>query len=89
MIAAESLASSDEPGLTAASRRRAVKAAVASVAEYLGNTPTIAKSSYIDSRIIERYESGQSTAEQARRHHRCDHARRPDIEDALLGLLAE
>jgi DNA topoisomerase IB len=87
VIAAESLALSDEPGLTVASRKRAVKTAVASVADYLGNTPTIAKSSYIDPRIIERYESGQTIAVRARRHHRSDQARRGDLEAALLDLL--
>ena len=56
--AAVSLASSPEPGDTKASRRRAVKEAVQEVSDYLGNTPTIAKGSYIDPRVIDRYESG-------------------------------
>ena len=38
VLAAAALAASDEPGDTKASRRRAVKAAVDEVAEYLGNT---------------------------------------------------
>ena len=87
VIAAESLALSDEQGNTAASRGRAVVAAVASVAEYLGNTPAIAKSSYIDRRIIERYESGQTIESAARRHHRSAAVRRADLEAALLDLL--
>jgi DNA topoisomerase IB len=87
VIAAESLALSDEPGDTVASRRRAVVAAVASVSEYLGNTPAIAKSSYIDPRIIERYESGQTIESAARRHHRSAAVRRADLEAALLELL--
>lgn len=58
VLAAAALAASAEPGRTAASRKRAVKAAVEEVAGYLGNTPTIARNSYIDPRVIDRYESG-------------------------------
>ncbi len=58
VIAASALALSEEPGDTAASRRRAVKAAVEEVAGYLGNTPTIAKGSYIDPRVLDLYEAG-------------------------------
>jgi DNA topoisomerase I len=38
-------------------RRRAIAGAVRSVAEWLGDTPTVARSSYIDPRLIRRYES--------------------------------
>ena len=60
--AAVSLASSPEPGDTKASQRRAVKGAVEEVSESLGNTPTIAKGSYIDPRVVERYEDGETIA---------------------------
>ena len=60
MLAALSLAESEEKGDTKTSRRRAIKAAVAEVAEYLGNTPTIAKNSYVDPRVLDKYESGQT-----------------------------
>lgn len=56
--AAVALARSEEPGDTKASRRRAVKAAVEEVAAYLGNTPTIAKNSYINPRVLDLYDSG-------------------------------
>jgi DNA topoisomerase IB len=39
-------------------RRRAVARVVREVAGYLGNTPPVARSSYIDPRVIERYEDG-------------------------------
>lgn len=58
--AAAALATSPEPGDSDASRRRAVKEAVEQVADYLGNTPTIARSSYVDPRVIDRYESGET-----------------------------
>ena len=42
-----------------------MKQAVAEVASYLGNTPTIAKGSYIDPRIIDAYESGTTIGDAA------------------------
>ena len=56
--AAVSLAASPEPGDTKASQKRAVKEAVRDVSDYLGNTPTIAKNSYIDPRVLDLYDSG-------------------------------
>jgi DNA topoisomerase I len=35
---------------------------VREVAGYLGNTPAVARASYIDPRIIERYQDGQTIA---------------------------
>lgn len=58
VLAAASLAASDEPGATTRSRQRAVKAAMVEVSEYLGNTPTMAKSSYVDPRVVDLYHSG-------------------------------
>lgn len=33
---------------------------VQEVAQYLGNTPAVARSSYIDPRVIQRYEDGET-----------------------------
>ncbi len=46
-------------------RARAVSRVVAEVAEYLGNTPAVARASYIDPRIIELYERGITTIDPA------------------------
>jgi DNA topoisomerase-1 len=87
VIAAEALAASDEPGDTAASRKRAVRQAVADVAGYLGNTPVMARTSYIDPRIIDLYEAGSTIGEVAR-HSRADPDRRQAaLERAVLDLL--
>jgi DNA topoisomerase I len=43
-------------------RRRAISAAVKEVAEHLGNTPAVCRSSYIDPRVIEAFESGDTIA---------------------------
>ncbi|TDB77654.1 DNA topoisomerase IB [Micromonospora sp. KC723] len=39
-------------------RRRAVAAVMREVAELLGNTPTVARTSYVDPRVVDRYHDG-------------------------------
>ncbi len=89
VLAAAALAATEEPGDTKASRRRAVKAAVLEVSDYLGNTPTIAKSSYIDPRVIDLYENG-TTIDPAvvARRYRSPAAKQRAIEAAVLDLLS-
>jgi DNA topoisomerase-1 len=45
------------PAATARSRKSVIVAGVREVADWLGDTPTVARSSYIDPRVISRYES--------------------------------
>lgn len=87
VLAAVALRASDEPGDTKASRKRAIKAAVEEVASYLGNTPTIAKNSYIDPRVLDSYESGTVIAVDPSRY-RSPERRQVAIEKAVLALLA-
>lgn len=87
VIAAEVLALSEEDGDTKASRTRAVQQAVQEVAGYLGNTPTVARSSYIDPRVIERYQAGGTIADAAGRQFRSAKARQTALEQAALELL--
>ncbi|WP_240197528.1 DNA topoisomerase IB [Nonomuraea lactucae] len=47
-----------------AARKRAVSRVMREVAEYLGNTPTVARESYVDPRVVESYERGR-TVQQA------------------------
>ena len=44
---------------TKTARKRAVNAAIKEVAAMLGNTPAVARSSYIDPRVIDRFQDGQ------------------------------
>jgi DNA topoisomerase I len=46
-----------EPSPTARSRQSAIAASVRGVATWLGDTPTVARKSYIDPRLISRYEA--------------------------------
>ena len=41
-------------------RKRLVNGAIKHVAEHLGNTPTVARSSYVDPRVIERFDEGRT-----------------------------
>lgn len=89
VIAAASLASSTEPGDTVTSRKRAVRAAVVEVSSYLGITPTIAKASYIDPRVIDAYEAGVTIAAAVRRSYRTPADRQSSLERAVLALLSD
>jgi DNA topoisomerase I len=58
VLGAAVLAATDKVGSSKTARQRAVKRAVNEVAEVLGNTPAVARRSYIDPRIVDRYLSG-------------------------------
>jgi DNA topoisomerase IB len=47
------------PQPTKAKRKKAVSKAMKEVAEMLGNTPTVARNSYVDPRVVERYHEGK------------------------------
>ncbi len=44
-------------------RKRAVVSAIAEAADYLGNTPAVARSAYVDPRVIDRFEHGETIAD--------------------------
>jgi DNA topoisomerase IB len=58
VLAAVGLAVSKAAATSDNARKRAIVRVVREVAEYLGNTPAVARASYIDPRIIELYEQG-------------------------------
>ncbi|MBI4901328.1 MAG: DNA topoisomerase IB [Actinobacteria bacterium] len=88
VMAAELLALSEEPGHSVASRRRAVKAAATAVSEYLGNTVAVARSSYIDPRVIDLYESGVTIKEAAAASYPTPEERRSALETAVREVLS-
>jgi len=57
------------------------------VAEFLGNTPTLARKSYVDPRVVDEYEEGRTIAAAARRRHRTPDERQSALERAVLRLL--
>jgi len=62
VLAAAFLAAA-EPGDSERARRRAVASVVKDVAEHLGNTPAVARSAYIDPRVVERFERDDTVAD--------------------------
>ena len=60
MLAAVALAVSGEVAATKTGRKRAITRAVKEVAHYLGNTPAVARASYIDPRVFDRYRDGDT-----------------------------
>jgi DNA topoisomerase IB len=60
VLAAVALARHDPDELGKTARRRAVNEAVKQVAEYLSNTPSVCRSAYIDPRVIDRFDSGET-----------------------------
>jgi DNA topoisomerase I len=60
VLAAVALAVSGDAPATPTGRKRAATRAVKEVAGYLGNTPAVARASYIDPRVLERFEEGRT-----------------------------
>jgi len=89
VLAAAALAATDEPGDTKASRQRAVRKAMVEVSSYLGNTPAIAKASYVDPRVVDQYEGGTTIADAVRREYATVEERQEGLERAVLELLAD
>jgi DNA topoisomerase IB len=59
------------------------------VAEYLGNTPTLARSSYVDPRVVDAYEEGRTIATAVRRKAATPAERQTVLERAVLRLLRD
>ena len=89
VLAAAALAETQEPGGSAASRKRAVTATMKEVASFLGNTPTLARSSYVDPRVIDAYEEGRTIGRATGRSYDSPDERQAALERATLRLLKE
>ena len=62
VLTAVGLAVSTRAPTSESARKRAVNRVVTEVAEYLGNTPAVCRSSYIDPRVIDLYDDGFTVA---------------------------
>jgi DNA topoisomerase-1 len=82
-----------EPPETKTARKRAIRDAIESVAAYLGNTPAVCRASYIDPRVIDRYQSGWTIApaldELGGKPDLADARVRTRVESAVLDLIRE
>jgi DNA topoisomerase I len=89
VLAAAALAETPEPGHTKASRKRAVVGAMKEVAAFLGNTPALTRSAYVDPRVIDAYEEGRTIERATRRSYDTTDERQAALERATLKLLRE
>lgn len=96
VLAAAALAENEPVPESRAGRHRAEVKAVATVAEYLGNTPAVSRSAYVDPRVIERFEEDDTISGRLghrpdvdkldpRRKHRVGESRA--VEEAVIELL--
>lgn len=72
--------------------RRVVTAAIKEVAQYMGNTPAVCRTSYIDPRVIDRFHAGDTIAGTIHDLERTAASwpeRQPETERAVLDLLSE
>jgi DNA topoisomerase IB len=88
VIAASALAESGAAA-TKTARKRAVVATMKEVAEFLGNTPALARSAYVDPRVVDAYEEGRTIESATRRKYPTVDARQAALERAVLRLLKE
>lgn len=89
VLAAVALASSERPA-SQRGRKRAVTAALREVAEELGNTPAVARRSYVDPRVLTAYERGETVSAAVRRaggQGLFDDRGRERLERAVAGML--
>src|SRR6201999_789451 len=80
VLAAVALARRGERPGTKTARTRAIAGAVREVAVFLGNTPAVARSAYIDPRVIDAFLAGDTIAPAHERGRRA-------IEAAVLELI--
>ena len=92
VLAAVSLAADGREASTRRARKRAIDGAVRGVSTVLGNTPAVARRSYIDPRVFDRYLSGWTIGSELDRIGRLtgpDDRRRARLEHAVLDLLRD
>jgi DNA topoisomerase-1 len=92
VLAAVSLAADGRDARTQRARKRAMDGAVRGVANVLGNTPAVARRSYIDPRVFDRYLSGWTIGGELDRIGALDgpdDRRRARLERAVLDLLSD
>ena len=93
VLAAVALARAGDPPTSQRGLRRVEKAAMVEVAEHLGNTPTVARQSYVDPRVIRLFERGVTIRAALRRLGATERGEltgdelRDQVERAVLRLL--
>ncbi|MDQ3867124.1 MAG: DNA topoisomerase IB [Actinomycetota bacterium] len=93
VLAAVALAVSGPAVHSTTGRKRAITRAIREVANYLGNTPAVARASYIDPRVFDRYCAGVTIGGALTKIGEVDEIGEPAfhgaVEEAVLDLLAD
>jgi DNA topoisomerase I len=92
VVAALSLAVSYAVAGSKTGRKRAITNAIRNVAHYLGNTPAVARASYIDPRVFDRYAAGVTILPALGALGDVEPGEPPfprEVEDAVLDLIDE
>ncbi|GGL64038.1 DNA topoisomerase [Streptomyces fumigatiscleroticus] len=90
VLAAVALAvTTEDARATRAARRRQTSRAVREVSHYLGNTPAVCRSSYIDPRVFELFEDGRTIAPVLTRLGEHGHFGRPATQGAVEAAVLE
>ena len=90
VLAAVALAADGDVGPSLAARKRAISKAIRHVADDLGNTPAIARASYVDPRVLDRFLEGETIAPAIGRllpDELPDPSIRQTVEEAVLELI--
>jgi DNA topoisomerase IB len=87
VLAAAALGASAERATTKTARKRAVAAAMREVSDFLGNTPALARSAYVDPRVIDAFEEGKTIAPALRRAKGSPEEKQLVLERATLRLI--
>ncbi|MGY1808367.1 DNA topoisomerase IB [Blastococcus sp. SYSU D00669] len=77
------------PPASRTARKRVVKQAYERVSDSLGNTPAVCKASYVDPRVVDRFESGETIVEalQEAQHAPDDRSQQRVLEQAVCRML--
>jgi DNA topoisomerase IB len=78
------------PPTSRTARKKAVRAAYVRVSEQLGNTPAVCKASYVDPRVVDRFENGETIGEALAQADRArdDRTAQRVLESAVCSLLS-
>lgn len=87
VLAAVALAEAGDPPEREAARRRVVAAAMREVGSYLGNTPAVARASYVDPAVLDAHAEGRTVAATLRRSHPDPDTRQAALERATARLV--
>jgi DNA topoisomerase-1 len=87
VLAAVTLAATNPADMSPAKRKRLITHAVKHVAYYLGNTPAVARASYIDPRVFDRFRDGYRVDVELIGDEDEGTAIQGEVEDAVLDLI--